>query len=105
MPTVQYSILRTVEMNTLLSLGCLLVPVIAQVTYIYFRRRNSLRKLQGPESTSLLLGEFSTYTHLCSSPYAALQGTRVTSVIKMRSETVNSSGCENTVLHGVDVGR
>ncbi len=93
-------------MNTLLSLGCLLVAVIAQVTYIYFRRRNSfLRKLQGPESTSLLLGEFSTYTQLCSSPYAALQGTRVTSVIKMRSETVNSSGCENTVLHGVDVGR
>jgi hypothetical protein len=58
-PTVQYNILRTVEMNTLLSLGCLLVAVTAQVTYIYFRRRNSfLRELQGPELTSLLLGEF-----------------------------------------------
>ncbi|KAF8486759.1 cytochrome P450 [Russula emetica] len=44
-------------MNTLLSLACLLVAVIAHVTYVYFRRRNSfLRKLQGPESTSFLLG-------------------------------------------------
>jgi hypothetical protein len=46
-------------MNTLLSLACLLVAVIAHVTYVYFRRRNSfLRKLQGPESTSFLLGEY-----------------------------------------------
>jgi hypothetical protein len=46
-------------MNTLLSLACLLVAVIAHVSYIYFRRRNSfLRKLQGPESTSYLLGEY-----------------------------------------------
>ncbi len=46
-------------MNTLLSLTCLLVAVMAHVTYIYFRRRNSfLRKLQGPESTSFLLGAY-----------------------------------------------
>jgi hypothetical protein len=46
-------------MNTLLSLACLLVAVMAHVTYVYFRRRNSfLRKLQGPESTSFLLGEY-----------------------------------------------
>ena len=46
-------------MNTLLSLACLLVVVIVQVTYVYFRRGNSfLRKLQGPESTSFLLGEY-----------------------------------------------
>lgn len=45
-------------MNTLLTLAFLLLAVIAHVTYVYFRRRNSfLRKLQGPESTSYLLGE------------------------------------------------
>ena len=46
-------------MNTLLSLACLLVAVTTHVTYVYLRRRNSfLRKLQGPESTSFLLGEY-----------------------------------------------
>ena len=46
-------------MNTLLNLACLLVAVMAHVTYVYFRRRSSfLRKLQGPESTSFLLGEY-----------------------------------------------
>ena len=46
-------------MNTLLNLACLLVAVTAHVTYVYLRRRNSfLRKLQGPESTSFLLGEY-----------------------------------------------
>ncbi|KAI9452155.1 cytochrome P450 [Russula earlei] len=45
-------------MNTQLSLACLLVAIIVHITYIYLRRRNSfLRKLQGPESTSLWLGE------------------------------------------------
>jgi hypothetical protein len=81
------------------------VAVIAHGTYVYFRRRNSfLRKLQGPESTSFLLGEYLDLSHLCSSPYAKPQGTRVTSVIKMKLETLNSSGCGNTVLHGVEVG-
>ncbi len=30
---------------------------------------------------------------------------RVTSVIKMKSETTNFSGCGNTVVHGVEVDR
>lgn len=46
-------------MNILLNLACLLVAVIAHATYVYFRRRNSfLRKLQGPESTSIFLGDY-----------------------------------------------
>jgi hypothetical protein len=58
-------------MNTLLSLAFLLVAVIARVTYVYFRRRNSfLRKLQGPEPTSFLLGEYLDLSYLCSFPYA-----------------------------------
>jgi hypothetical protein len=51
--------LRTVAMNTLLSLACILVVLTAHFTYIYRRRRNSfLRKLQGPEATSFFLGKY-----------------------------------------------
>jgi hypothetical protein len=92
-------------MNTLLSLACFLVAVTMHVTYVYLRRRNSfLRKLQGPESTSFLLGEYLDLSHPRLSTYAEPQGMKVTSVIKMKLETMNSSGCGNTVLHGVEVG-
>ncbi|KAN0129558.1 cytochrome P450 [Lactarius tabidus] len=44
-------------MNTLLGLACILAAVTTFITYVYLRRRNSsLRKLQGPESPSLWLG-------------------------------------------------
>lgn len=58
-------------MNTLLSLVCLSVAVTAHLIYVYLRRRNSfLRKLQGPNPTSFLLGEYrrlspSAITRLC----------------------------------------
>jgi len=46
-------------MNTLLSLACLLVAVIAYITYVYLRRRSSLlKKLRGPKSTSFFLGKY-----------------------------------------------
>lgn len=46
-------------MNILLSLACVLAAVTAFITYVYLRGRNSsLRKLQGPESPSLWLGEY-----------------------------------------------
>lgn len=92
-------------MNYLLYLACLLVAVIAHVTSVYFRRRNAfLRKLQGPESTSFLLGGYLDLSPSVLISCAKSQGTRVTSVIKMKLATLNSSGCENTVLHGVEVG-
>ena len=51
--------LTTVAMNTLLSLACVLLVLIAHLVYTFLRRRNSfLRKLQGPEPTSFLLGEY-----------------------------------------------
>lgn len=91
-------------MNTLLSLACLLVAVTAHATYVYLRRRSSfLKKLQGPDSTSFLLGEYFDLSHLCLLAHAEPQGTRVTSVIKMKLETENSNGCGNMALHGVEV--
>jgi len=60
-------------MNTLLTLACLLVALTAHLTYVYLRRRNSfLRKLQGPKSTSFLLGE---YLYLSSYAITRLYGT------------------------------
>jgi nuclear transport factor 2 (NTF2) superfamily protein len=62
-------------MNTLLSLAYLLVAVIAYVTYVYFRRRNAfLRKLQGPESTSFLLGEYLDLSPLVLIPLCRTTG-------------------------------
>ncbi|KAF8259494.1 cytochrome P450, partial [Lactarius quietus] len=44
-------------MNTLLILACVLTAVTACIAYVFLRGRNSsLRKLQGPESPSLWLG-------------------------------------------------
>jgi len=60
-------------MNTLLTLVCLSVAVTARFIYVYLRRRNSfLRKLQGPNPTSFLLGE---YLYLSSSAITRLCGT------------------------------
>ena len=64
---------ESVDMNTLLTLACLLAALTVHLTYVYLRRRNSfLRKLQGPKSTSFLLGEYpylslSAITRLCGS--------------------------------------
>lgn len=50
-------------MSPLLGLACILAAVAAFITYVYLRGRNSsLRKLQGPESPSLWLGEY-LYPH------------------------------------------
>ena len=60
-------------MNTLLALACLFVALTAHLTYVYLRRRKSfLRNLQGPKSTSFLLGE---YLYLSSSAISRLCGT------------------------------
>jgi hypothetical protein len=47
-------------MNILLSLACVLAAVTTFIAYVYLRGRNSsLRELQGPESPSLWLGDYS----------------------------------------------
>ena len=59
----------------------------------------------GPNQRHFCSVIISTYPHLRLLAYAKLQETRVTSVIKMKSETVSSNGCGNTGLHGGELVR
>jgi hypothetical protein len=93
-------------MNILLSLACVLAVVTACITYVYLRGRNSfLRKLQGPESPSFLLGD----CPYLPSPTPASSEWRSQEMspkffTRMKLENTNSNGCADTVPHGVELG-